>query len=105
MTRYIDAHRERFGVQPICDALGWNVSTYYAHKKRPPANRVLRDAYLLGEIRRVHTANYVGERHRAGLRRPPHGERAGLRGGRRSCRVMMATTLPRGWALATARGA
>jgi hypothetical protein len=58
MTRYIDSHRGRFGVQPICDALGWNVSTYYAHTKRPPSNRALRDAWLLGEIRRVHAANW-----------------------------------------------
>jgi putative transposase len=35
------------------------VSTYYAYKRRPPANRVLRDAYLLGEVRRVHAANYA----------------------------------------------
>lgn len=58
MTRYIDEHHERFGVAPICDALGWNVSTYYAYKKRPPSNRALRDAELIEHIRRVHADNY-----------------------------------------------
>jgi putative transposase len=58
MTRYIDEHRERFGVAAICDVLGWNVSTYYAHKARPPSNRALRDEQLKTEIRRVFTENF-----------------------------------------------
>ncbi len=58
MTRFIDGHRERFGVAPICRVLGWNVSTY-AYKPRPPSDRVLRDDFLKGEIKRVHEANYV----------------------------------------------
>ena len=58
MTRFIDDHREQFGVQPICDVLGWNVSTYYAFKRRPPSERALRDEHLSGEIRRVWEANY-----------------------------------------------
>jgi putative transposase len=58
MTRYIDDHRERFGVTPICDVLGWNVSTYYAHRHRPPSDRALRDDQLAPEVRRVFEANY-----------------------------------------------
>ncbi len=58
MTRFIDDHREQFGVTPICDVLGWNVSTYYAFKARQPSERALRDEYLSGEIRRVWEANY-----------------------------------------------
>jgi putative transposase len=58
MTRFIDDHREQFGVTPICDVLGWNVSTYYAFKRRPPSERALRDEHLAGEIRRVWEANY-----------------------------------------------
>lgn len=58
MTRFIDDHREQFGVTPICDVLGWNVSTYYAFKRRPPSDRALRDDHLAGEIRRVWEANY-----------------------------------------------
>jgi putative transposase len=58
MTRFIDGHREQFGVTPICDVLGWNVSTYYAYKCRPPSERALRDDYLEGEIARVFKDNY-----------------------------------------------
>ena len=58
MTRFIDDHRERFGVTPICDVLGWNVSTYYAFKRRPPSERALRDDHLAVEVRRVFEANY-----------------------------------------------
>lgn len=58
MTRFIDDHRGRFGVTPICDVLGWNVSTYYAYRTRPPSDRALRDDYLLGEIRRVHREHF-----------------------------------------------
>ena len=58
MTRFIDEHREQFGVTPICDLLGWNVSTYYAYKRRPPSELALRDEYLMAEIRRVWEANY-----------------------------------------------
>jgi putative transposase len=58
MTRYIDDHRDRFGVTAICDVLGWNVSTYYAHRRRPPSDRALRDEHLAGEVRRVWEANY-----------------------------------------------
>ncbi len=36
MIRYIDAHREGFGVEPICSALEVAPSTYYAAKSRPP---------------------------------------------------------------------
>jgi putative transposase len=53
MTRFIDGHRERFGVTAICDVLGWNVSTYYAHRRRLPSDRALRDEHLVGEVRRV----------------------------------------------------
>lgn len=48
---YIDQHKTRFGVEPICAALraeGIAVapSGYYAHKSRPPAPRSLSDAAL-----------------------------------------------------------
>lgn len=60
---YIDQHREKFGVQPICDALadsGAEIapSTYYAATSRPPSTRSLRDAQLTEEIRVLHAANY-----------------------------------------------
>jgi putative transposase len=48
---YIDQHKSRFGVEPICAALraeGIAVapSGYYAHQRRPPSSRSLHDAAL-----------------------------------------------------------
>ena len=56
----IDAHREEFGVEPICRTLGVAPSTYYAVKarQRDPSARTLRDRELLQRIRAVHQANY-----------------------------------------------
>ena len=52
---YIDQHKRRFGVEPICAALraqGIAVapSGYYAHKKRGPSRRALHDAALAETI-------------------------------------------------------
>jgi putative transposase len=55
---YIDCHRERFGVEPICEVLRVAPSTYYAARKRRPCERARRDAELRGEIRRVFVDNY-----------------------------------------------
>ena len=48
---YIDAHRDRFGVEPICRVLrshGLRIapSSYRACKPRPRSTRLLRDAAL-----------------------------------------------------------
>jgi putative transposase len=56
---YLDEHRGRFGVQPICQILrehGVPVApaTYYAAKKRPAPARAVRDAALLVQIKRVY---------------------------------------------------
>lgn len=58
---FIDEHKHRFGVEPICRVLteyGCKIapSTYYAAKTRPPSARTLRDEKVLMEIRRVHQA-------------------------------------------------
>jgi putative transposase len=58
MTKYIDAHRERFGVEPICSALQVAPSTYYAASTRPPSPRSPSDVLLKPELLRVHAANY-----------------------------------------------
>ncbi len=58
MISYIDDHRDRFGVEPICDALQFAPSTYYAAKQRPPSTRSIRDEELKPEIRRVHKENF-----------------------------------------------
>jgi putative transposase len=57
---FIDGHRDRFGVEPICRALQIAPSTYWAHNKRrrAPAARTLTDQRLLVEIRRVHDESH-----------------------------------------------
>jgi putative transposase len=54
---FIDQHRERFGVEPICDVLQVAPSTYYAAVKRPPSSRRLEDEKLSVELRRVYDEN------------------------------------------------
>ena len=58
MSRYIDAHRERFGVEPICKTLQVAPSTYYAVKHRPRSTRSARDEELKPAICRVHRENF-----------------------------------------------
>jgi putative transposase len=55
---YIDQHRERFGVEPICRVLQFAPRTYYAAKARPLSKRAIRDAELKPEIARVHRENF-----------------------------------------------
>jgi putative transposase len=55
---YIDAYRERFGVEPICSALQFAPRTYWAAKARPPCARARRDEELKPEIVRVHAENF-----------------------------------------------
>jgi putative transposase len=58
MTAFTSAHRERFGVEPICTALQIAPSTYYAAVSRSPSARAVRDAELKAEITRVHQSNF-----------------------------------------------
>jgi putative transposase len=63
LVDYIDAHRERFGVEPICQVLskaGTQIapSSYYAAKTRPPSARAISDGQRLEVIRKVHQENY-----------------------------------------------
>jgi len=48
-------HRDRFGVEPVCAAMDFAASTYWAAKKRErePSARQLRDEYLKVEIKKV----------------------------------------------------
>jgi putative transposase len=62
-VEFVDEHRERFGVEPICRALsGAGVkiapSTYYAAKTRPPSARALRDAVMMPILMALWLANY-----------------------------------------------
>lgn len=57
MSAFIDANRDRFGVEPICREIEVSGSAYWARKTRPPSARSERDEYLLRCIKRVHTAS------------------------------------------------
>ena len=61
--RFIDEHREVFGVEPICRVLSEHgcviaPSTYYANRDRRPTARQLRDEQLKTEILRVWKTNH-----------------------------------------------
>ena len=63
--QFIDDHRARFGVEPICRVLtehGVKIapSGYYAARARPPSTRELRDARVLAEIRRLYHDRQLG---------------------------------------------
>ena len=55
---FVDRHKERFGVEPICQVLEIAPSTYYSARSRPPSQRSLDDAFLCDEIMRVWKENY-----------------------------------------------
>ncbi len=63
MASFIDEHRARYGVEPICEQLPIAPSVYYefkarqAHPERCSA-RSRRDAVLAGQIRRVRESNF-----------------------------------------------
>jgi putative transposase len=54
---FIDAGKERWGIEPICRALQVAPSTYDARTTRPPSSRSVRDAELKPAIRRVWETN------------------------------------------------
>ena len=61
--KFVDAHKGRFGVAPICRVLsehGCTIapSTYYDAKSRPASKRSVRDEELKVEIARAHGENY-----------------------------------------------
>ena len=63
MRLFIDRHRERFGVEPICKLLRVAPSAYWRHaaRQRDPAllsARARRDAFLIPHIQRVWQANF-----------------------------------------------
>ena len=72
MTAYIDAQRDRYGIEPICRVLQFAPATYYAAKVRPTSLRRLRDAQLKTDISRVwneHRCVYGADKVWAQLRR------------------------------------
>ena len=76
VVEFIDGHRDRFGVEPICGVLSEHgvkiaPSTYYAHKSRPVSARSRRDEELKVEIARVWGGKDLG-RGLAGARKVWH---------------------------------
>jgi putative transposase len=61
VSRYVDEHRERFGVEPICTTLGVSVSAYYQRRSGRRSARAVEDERLLSRIRELHEANFAYE--------------------------------------------
>jgi putative transposase len=58
VSSFIEEHRERFGVEPICQTLEVSASAYYRRAKGQRSARAIEDERLLGRIREVHERNY-----------------------------------------------
>jgi putative transposase len=58
VSRYIDEHRGRFGVEPICSTLGVSASAYYRRATGERSARVVEDERLLELIKTTHAKNY-----------------------------------------------
>jgi putative transposase len=65
VSRSIDEHRGRFGVEPICRTLDVSASAYYQRATGQRSARAVGDERLLERIEAVHAANY----HAYGYRR------------------------------------
>ena len=89
MTRFIDGHRARFGVEPVCRVLGEHgvqvvPSGYCAFKKWKPSKRALSDAALWERIEAIRADRDKGrgvvppESWRASLCGFPGGVRGGV---------------------------
>jgi putative transposase len=64
LVGFIDSHRDRFGVDPVCAVLEFPASTYYAAKKREhrPSPRDVRDEQTKEQIMRVWEDRKKGRR-------------------------------------------
>jgi putative transposase len=58
VSAFIDAHRDRFGVEPICRTLDVSASAYYQRRTGQRSARAIEDERLLGRIHAIHAANY-----------------------------------------------
>jgi putative transposase len=58
VSAFIDEHRDRFGVEPICRTFGVSASAYYQRATGQRSQRVIEDERLLERVREVHAANY-----------------------------------------------
>ena len=58
MIAYIHAHKDRYGVEPICQVLPIAPSTYHAANHQPASARAVRDGELKTEIARIHAEHF-----------------------------------------------
>jgi transposase InsO family protein len=58
VSAFIDEHRARFGVEPICRVLGVSASAYYQRATGRRSLRAVEDERLLGLIEQTHERNY-----------------------------------------------
>jgi putative transposase len=59
VTAFIEQHRGRFGVEPICRVLDVSASAYYQRATGERSERSREDERLLARIRELHEANYL----------------------------------------------
>jgi transposase InsO family protein len=58
VSAFIDEHRARFGVEPICRTLDVSASAYYQRASGRRSARLIEDERLLARIEELHAANY-----------------------------------------------
>jgi putative transposase len=58
VSAFIDEHRGRFGVEPICRVLDVSASAYYRRASGQRSARAVEDERLLGVIGELHAANH-----------------------------------------------
>jgi putative transposase len=58
VSAFIEEHRARFGVEPICETLGVSASAYYQRATGQRSARAEEDERLLALINDLHAANY-----------------------------------------------
>jgi putative transposase len=58
VSAFINGERGRFGVEPICEAVGVSVSAYYQRASGERSARAVEDERLLELIREIHERNY-----------------------------------------------
>jgi transposase InsO family protein len=78
VSAFVDEHRDRFGVEPICATLEVSASAYYERAKGKRSDRGIEDERLLARIAEIHERNYCAYGYRRmwiALRR--EGEEAG----------------------------
>jgi len=57
VSSFIEEHRERFGVEPICATLEVSASAYYERRTGRRSARAIEDERLLARIREIHERN------------------------------------------------